>query len=631
MGLSRVATTADSRWSPRHPDGAVFWLIVVTAVARLILAGTHGLGMGESYYLESARHLAWSYFDQPPLSLWLVHVTQALVGGPDPFWLRLPFIMLFAGTTWLLYALTARLFTPWAGVWAALALNLSAVYTLSVAIWLQPDGPLMFFWLAAALMLVRVLFSRDIGDWTGWLAAGVFTGLALLAKYHSLMLIFGAFLFVVSRRDLRGWLLRPQPWVATAIALAFFAPVVIWNAQHDWASFVFQSQRSYADATLRVDWLIRSILGQAVWLLPWIWVPMIWVFVQAVRRGPREPRGWFLVCTAVTPIAFFTIVALWAPLGFHFHWQAPGYLMLFPLLGRAVANRLAQGPARSTRAWLWGSAVATVLAVAVLGTHAATGVLRPVLADLKRDPTLDVVDWTALRAHLDREGWLDRDDVVVITDHWLDGGKVGAALGHRLPVLALGQEMRNLAFTHDPTAPAFQGRDALLITSASLEEADLSRRYGPLFAGLTPLAEVPIGRGGVAEETVHVRLGRDFRLPMPLVATPDLPARFWGQGWGDFDARGRWTEAGAEAGLRLMVPGRTGREALNLVLSADDGPVPVTVVFNGRELDTVTVPAGGRADVWLDPGRVRHPLNEVALEAPRPVRLEQAAIGPPPG
>ncbi len=57
---------------------------------------------------------------------------------------RLPFILLFAGTTWLMYRLTARLFGEPAGLWAAVLLNLSLVFSITSGGWVLPDGPLMF-------------------------------------------------------------------------------------------------------------------------------------------------------------------------------------------------------------------------------------------------------------------------------------------------------------------------------------------------------------------------------------------------------------------------------------------------------------------------------------------------------
>ena len=50
---------------------AVLHLIAVTALVRLALAALLGLSVDESYSVAIARQFSLSYFDHPPLHLWL--------------------------------------------------------------------------------------------------------------------------------------------------------------------------------------------------------------------------------------------------------------------------------------------------------------------------------------------------------------------------------------------------------------------------------------------------------------------------------------------------------------------------------------------------------------------------------
>ncbi|MDB5460989.1 MAG: glycosyltransferase family 39 protein, partial [Caulobacteraceae bacterium] len=134
-------------------DRQVLWIIGLSVLARLATAAVMGLGMDESYSTAVARDLHLSYFDHPPLHQWIAHAAGQAVGYGR--WVRLPFIALFAGSSWLMYRLTARLFGQEAGAWAALALNLSAFFTLAAGEWVLPDGPLLFCELAAGLTLAR--------------------------------------------------------------------------------------------------------------------------------------------------------------------------------------------------------------------------------------------------------------------------------------------------------------------------------------------------------------------------------------------------------------------------------------------------------------------------------------------
>src|SRR6266849_8577562 len=104
---------------PQRPQAFDTTRMVVAAIAlatllRLALA-TAGLGEDETYMVSMARHFSWSYFDHPPLHVWLVGGWARLLGSEDPWVVRLPFIALFVGSSWLMYRLTAVLFGERAG------------------------------------------------------------------------------------------------------------------------------------------------------------------------------------------------------------------------------------------------------------------------------------------------------------------------------------------------------------------------------------------------------------------------------------------------------------------------------------------------------------------------------------
>src|ERR1035437_5696207 len=109
-----------------------------------------------------------------------------------------------------------------------------------------------------------------------------------------------------------------------------FPPVIAWNREHGWTSFVFPGGRAAGRDGLHFGTMFASIAGQAAYGWPWIWVPLVVVLWAAVRSGPRDAARWFFVCLGIGPIAAFTLVALRGEAGLP-HWQAPGYLKLFPI------------------------------------------------------------------------------------------------------------------------------------------------------------------------------------------------------------------------------------------------------------------------------------------------------------
>ena len=312
-------------------------LILATALLRLLGAAGLGLGIDESYMVASGRTLHVGYFDHPPLAWWLSRGAALLLGSEQPVVVRLPFVALFTLSTFLVWRLGTLANSPAAGLWAAVALNLSPVLGITTASWVLPDGPLDCALLGAGCCLMRAL--PEPRGWSWWLGAGACAGLALLSKYSAVLTLAGAALYLLTSPLHRRWLARPQPWAAAAVAAALFAPVLAWNASHGWISFAFQGGRAMAHK-LNPAGPLLVLAGGALFLLPWIWAGLMAALLRGLRAGPLAWRSWLLCWLALPPIVLFAVVALWSRQVL-FHWAVPGYLFLFPLLGTALA-RLAE-------------------------------------------------------------------------------------------------------------------------------------------------------------------------------------------------------------------------------------------------------------------------------------------------
>ena len=491
-------------------ESATLWLIGLTAILRVAAAAGVGLGVGESYYFSSALHPSPGYFDQPPLANLLGTLMLRLTGQVSGLVLRAPFIALFTGTTWLMFLIGRKLFGAWAGFWAALLLNLAPVFSVSVGIFFQPEGPLMFFWLASLWCLVRLLVVEPpvAHPLRWWSAAGVLLGLAMLSKYSAVFLALGTLLFLLLHPARRRWLAHPGPYLAVAIALAVFSPVLVWNARHGWISFLWQGNRGVAFHGIHLDWLVHNLSGQAMELLPWIWLPLVVELFRAGRGEPSSAQARSLIaCLAAPPIVLFTAVAAYSNVGNHYHWGTPGYLMLLLPLGATVDRGIRSG--RALPRWLVAAGAVLSLAFMVtVTTHAATGWARTGLGWISRwlaggnDFTIDVIDYTALEDRFRRLGLLDRRDLLVFSDKWYVAGKVDYGLKGALPVLALNAfDPRAYAF-FDSTA-RWLGKEAVMVTTTA-ELADVARRYDPYCSGLTPMEPVDVTRRGRVEVTLYL-------------------------------------------------------------------------------------------------------------------------------
>lgn len=499
-----MASTSVSARSSIHPATWALILIGVTLVLRQWGATAIGFGTGETYYVSSARQLHLSYFDQPPLSLWVIWATMKVTGSEAVWVLRLPFVLMFAVTSWLVYRLAERTHSGEAGLYAVLILNASAIFSLSVGSWLQPDAPMMLFWAATCLVLTDIFFGRG-GErpWRTWLLAGLLLGLTLLSKYHGAFIGVGAGLFMLANREARRWFAHPAPYVAAVLALAIFLPVPLWNAQNHWASFAFQGSRALVEEGWNWSRLIRMIIGQWLYIVPWLALPALWVGLRALFAGPRSayPQGMapgaaaLLAYIGLPPVIFFTLVALWSDTQFHFHWQAPGYMSLFIILS-ASAAAIAQRRLWVIRTWLGATAAITVLLMTILLSHAATGWARQAFPGQWEDPTVPQMAWTEVGEALERLGAFATPDSFVGSTGWIECGYLDAQVGGRLPLPCISGDPRNIAFNIDLADLA--GRSGYFIVPTADPRSTIAY-LSPLFDSVSLVETVDIRRNGIVE------------------------------------------------------------------------------------------------------------------------------------
>lgn len=498
-----------------EPNRIALTVIATFTVMRLVLGATVGLGLDGDYTVSVAHDLELSYYDHPPLQYWIVHLFLPLLG--DGLAMRLPFIALFAGSCWLLYCLTRRLFSPQAGVIAVVALNCSACFTFGIGSLVMPDGPLIFAQLAAALALARGLFPAHEpapSALTTWLHTGFWIGVAGLSKYHALLFAAGVLLYFLTVPERRRQLAHPAPWLGALLALAVASPVLIWNMRHDWISVGFQVGRATGSG-LHIGYVLANLAGQALWLLPWIFVALLFAAWRAWRIGPAGERSWYCLCLALPTIAVFTLVPLWGHVGLP-HWQMPGWLMLFPVLGDWAVRSIG---APRLRRWSVASAAAVGVFAVLIVLQANTGYARRLAPRLFAggDPTLEVFEWSQLPSELESRGLLPAG-TFLITTNWIYAGKIDHVLHDTVPVVIFGGNPKQFGLRYDPKS--LLGRDAIVVAPVdSMHGVDDGLR--PYFDSLEELAPLYLGRSGLRE--IDLRLFRARRLEK------ELPAPYWRQ------------------------------------------------------------------------------------------------------
>ena len=466
--MSRPTTPAD--------DAALHKALIVLALglfARVALALILDPGLDEAYAVAVSSRWQLSWFDHPPMTFWWVAFMRELgtpLFGADvpPLWLRLPFLLAFTATSWLMFDLTRRLWGARAALWTLIALTLAPFFLVSAGSWMVPDGPLVLFLAATARLLVEILFfdPDPARERRLWLLAGLTLGLAGLSKYHAALFAFGALAYLLATPHRRK-LATPGPWLAAGVALIVVAPVLIWNAENQWVSFLFQSSRGGGG---RTNWpgFGRALIGQLAYLAPWTAAATLVATVRALRRDRAlaAPSA-FLVAVAVLPIVLFTLVPLAGGDSLP-HWQMPGWLFLLPLFGRAMAEIETESDRLPRIARILVTVTIAVLAVAALAFLALR--LAPPSRELATRLKLtgflqESTTWRGLPEALATRGLLAPDaqgrPPVVVSFRWIEAARLGEALGPRATVAVFDHDPRGFAFLSAPEDMV--GRDLVLL------------------------------------------------------------------------------------------------------------------------------------------------------------------------
>ncbi len=285
-------------------DLPLFWavlLIVLGVVANGWAWLTLGALPDEAYYWVWSQRLQWGYFDHPPLIAWLIRPFTGLFGDTIAV-IRLPSVLTWLVSGWLAYLLASRIYGhSRAGILALLVWSSLPIIQAGFHV-VTPDTPLVLFGWLSYYFIWRAVEEHSFVD---WLFTGLCTGLALLGKYPAVLLLGVFFLALLSSREGRRELVTPGPWLAAVIALVLFLPVVWWNSQHDWISFVFQLGHG-VQTRIAEPWKMFSLFlgGQLGVVLPWTFFAMLYAALRPARWG--LPAGSF--------ISRLLVIGFWLPL-----------------------------------------------------------------------------------------------------------------------------------------------------------------------------------------------------------------------------------------------------------------------------------------------------------------------------
>jgi dolichol-phosphate mannosyltransferase len=498
------------------------WRIAAVGVAvyaillRLVFMRTVNLIPEEAYYWNYSQHLDFGYLDHPPMVAWLIWLSTRCLGGSE-FALRVSALLMWLITVVFCFRLTQNLYGKTAAFVSVLLLSSLPYYAISGFL-IMPDAPLMAAWAGVLFFLERVFFG---GSRSAWLGVGLCLGLGLISKYSIVLLGPAILLFMLLDPRSRDWFRQPWPYIGAVLALAIFSPVIVWNADHNWASFIFQSTRRVEEPVrFSLHLLLLSIL---VILTPIgvisaarvFWPERISSLRQLFLNGDRR----WLFASIFTFVPFSVFIAFSLFHGVKLNWTGPIWLALLPAVSALCTAKNHNGVAeRSDLQQPWSITIVSSLVI-------CGGAFYFIAIGLPGYPFSSAlqlrglpISWKELgekasKIEKDISDRSDKDPLLVGMDRYFmaselayydgdhDGAKETAGRG------LFGSE--GLMYSYWFPAAKQNGRDMILF---SFEQRQLnSANLATHFQTLGPIHIETITRGGVEVGSFYYRVGHDYR------------------------------------------------------------------------------------------------------------------------
>lgn len=344
---------------------ASFGIVVFIILLRLVYLGQAQLIPDEAYYWNYAKHMDLSFFDHPPMVAWLIWLGTTVM-GQNEFGVRIGAFLCGLVTMGYMYALTQNLYNKSAAMRTVLLLAVLPIGFASSML-MTTDAPLVAAWAATLYYMERALVA---GQGSAWLGMGIAFGLGILSKYTMGLLGLAALIFIMLDPMARRWMKRPHPYFTALLVLILFLPVIIWNIENNWASFMFQSTRLLEDEYhFSVHYLILHIM---ILLTPvGFFAAMLALFSNRSKAednlNTRRQRLFIYVFTGVPLAIFFVLSTFDLP---RFHWTGPIWLAILPTIAWMMMRQT--GQLRSAARFLyaaWQPAIIACILVYALILH----------------------------------------------------------------------------------------------------------------------------------------------------------------------------------------------------------------------------------------------------------------------
>jgi len=468
-------------------DRIVLLIILTGLIFRIIAGSIIPPGYDEAYYGVYSFFPSSGYFDHPPLVALTAGLGHWISGSFSFLSLRIGAFLLFIGSNVLIYSITELLYGRKAARLSVIFLHVIPYFLFGIGAFVIPDNALGFFWLLFIFALVKVNKTKN-SKW--FLLAGTAGGLALLSKYHAVLLFAGLFCLLICDKSWRQYLTNKHFYFAILISFLIFLPNIIWNYQHDWISYLYQFAKGTGKSSFSFSLFLQGIGIQAGYLLPWHMIVLIIAIIKTFKS--KNKNGKFLIYYTVIPILVFTLVGFTQRI--LPHWPMPGYIVAI-ILASGLLNKWKD---KTLKIYFSSTALITLLIIIAVSLQATNGIFN---LNKKTDVTLDGFGWKQLASHISENNKLQNAGFF-FTHKWFLSGELGWAIENNKTVTIFNKrEPHGFAFWNNPEE--LSNKDGIFVCTDRYKY-DIKKEAADYFDSIEKLDDFLVYRNGKVAKTFYM-------------------------------------------------------------------------------------------------------------------------------
>lgn len=298
------------------PQKSAYLIIILLALLSTIYNAYLPLHGDETYYWMWSHHLEMGYYDHPPMIAYMIYFTNFI--SQSEWGIRLVNIFSMSIASIYIYKLTELLSDAKTALTSIIIFS-SVILTHAGYIITTPDAPLILFWTLTLYYTYKAFFEEKRSY---YLLAGLFLGAMMLSKYSAILFVLAVLIFALLKK--RSLFVSLNFYLTTATTLIVIAPMLYWNYQHDWISFLFQIGHGTTDSFDISFGHILEFIGSQFGVFTPVFAAVLFYFLIKEKLFYKDDKLFFIALMSAVPILFFTYKSFYMSMAPSY--SAPAYI-----------------------------------------------------------------------------------------------------------------------------------------------------------------------------------------------------------------------------------------------------------------------------------------------------------------